>query len=214
MKRKSHEAKERLEEFAHHWRRLWEVAEPWVSAPGPHALPPSNADDESHFLREREWVGRHLLPVAMDIGGTPERAASVAQGIRTLLDMAVSLRDLGTKDATRGHFQAQWNHTHNRLSIALSRYEPGVDKRLIAQQESTLYPSGNPPKGILPTGDNPLKRLLFGVVWVLFAWKMLDLAYIAWRFAVESSCATLAQPGTGDAADCLPGFVPFFPWPG
>ena len=80
-------------------------------------MPDMNSDEEDSFIKEKEWIAKNLIPVSLTIGGNEERASVVAKGIKQLLDMATSLRDLGTSPDKKKNFQAQWNYTNNRICL-------------------------------------------------------------------------------------------------
>lgn len=205
--------KHRLEEFQQRWKRLWSVAEPWVLADQPHKTPPQSPDDEQTFMMEREWVGRHMLAVAVIVGRKKERSRRFARGVRQLLDLATSLSDLATDNPAKRNFRLQWNHTYNRLSVAISRFEPGANRKALLEQEAALYPltddAATPPRP-----PSPLRRLATLLLTLLALWKILDLAYIYWRSTVVE-CARISDSDASAAMkeDCLPGFFPFWPPP-
>lgn len=201
----------RIEEFQGHWKRLWSIAEPWLLADVPHKIPPLSPDEEHSFRMEREWIGRNVLAVALDVGRDKERSGRFARGVRQLLDLSTSLADLAGNEAKRANFRAQWNHTYNRLSVAVSRYAPGANRRRLLEQEAALYPPGEEAPARRP---GPLARLFALLVGLLALWKAADLAYVAWRMSTHD-CAVIGDPDevAAEKADCLPGFFPFYPWP-
>ena len=210
MKNKSKISKkslEQLEDFQIHWKRIRAISEPWILCAGAHDMPDMNSDEEDSFIKEKEWIAKNLIPVSLTIGGNEERASVVAKGIKQLLDMATSLRDLGTSPDKKKNFQAQWNYTNNRIGVALSMFEKGADVKKIKKQEETLYPSTARKK------DEKIgKKILMFVIYLLAFWKLLDIAYTTIQIAkYGESCATYKNSGEKSVkTDCLPNFIPFW----
>jgi len=192
-----------LEDFKLHWKRIKAIAEPWLLCAGAHDMPETNTDEEDALAREKEWIAKNLIPVALTIGGNDERASIVAKGIKQLLDISTSLRDLGTSVEKKQNFQAQWNYTNNRIGITLSMFEKGADIKSIRKQEEALYPTSTQKK------VNVLNKVVGFIVMLLVLWKMLDLAYIAMQVSKYGDKCARASSSQAFEVDCLPNFVPF-----
>ena len=170
-------------------------------------MPPMDSGEEDSFIKEKEWIAKNMIEVALTIGGTEERANIVAKGIKQLLDMATSLRDLGVSSEKKKNFQAQWNYTNNRIGITLSMFEKGADVKKIRKQEETLYPTST-----IKENQPTIKKVFLCLVYILAFWKILDIAYTANQIAkYGDSCATYKNSGEKSIkTDCLPNFIPFW----
>ena len=196
-------ALQNLEDFQLHWKRIRTIAEPWLLCAGAHDMPETNTDEEGSFMREKEWIAKNLIPVALTIGGNDERASIVAKGIKQLLDISTSLRDLGASTEKKKNFQAQWNYTNNRIGITLSMFEKGADVKSIRKQEETLYPTSIQKK------ESILSKFVGLIILILILWKTLDLAYIAMQVSKYGDKCARSSSSQAFEVDCLPNFIPF-----